>query len=475
MGRKHLRRHLMEGLERRQLLSAGDLDTTFGNAGIVSTDFNGGLDTSQAIAQQGDGKIVSVGSTSTDNNFGGDFAIARYNLNGSLDTTFGGTGKLTTDFGGRDQAEAVLIQGDGKIIAGGWSDRGNFNKDFALARYNADGTLDNSFGNSGRVMTDFGSNGDDDIYHLLLQSDGKIIAVGRADAPSTGLWMIRYNSDVSIDTTFGNNGKVTATNSSTSIGIAYCAALQSDGKIVVGGEGASGGLITVGLMRFNTSGSVDTSFGFLGAVNDAQGTTQAQGLAIGGGGVIYVAATILGNPNVTKLFAYTSTGAKFNSFGTSGAVTISTGGFIGFPIGVKVQQDGSIYVAATSGPGGASYGSWTLAHLLSNGAMDTTFGTNGTVTTIAGSQAEGLDVLLEPDGRIVVGGYAGWNMALARYNGSWLGISNHRDLILDGPLNEVLITTSSGLVQRYDLTTRTLLAPLTVGTSLNGGDVTPDG
>jgi uncharacterized delta-60 repeat protein len=129
------------------------------------------------VAIQGDGKIVAAGFAGSDF----DFALARYNTDGSLDTTFGGDGKVTTDFAGsgsRDEAHAVAIQGDGKIVAAGLAVvSGIF--DFALARYNTDGSLDTIFSGDGKVTTDFA--GDFDVANgVVIQANGRIVAAGFA-------------------------------------------------------------------------------------------------------------------------------------------------------------------------------------------------------------------------------------------------------------------------------------------------------
>lgn len=145
----------------------GDLDPSFSADGRETTDLGPGPGQAQAVARQADGKIVTAG-TSAD-----DFALARYNPDGSLDTTFSDDGKLTTDFGSRDEANAVAVQNDGKIVAAGNADESN---DFALARYNADGSLDTTFSGDGKVTTDFGSSGA--ARAVSVQGDGKIVAAG---------------------------------------------------------------------------------------------------------------------------------------------------------------------------------------------------------------------------------------------------------------------------------------------------------
>jgi len=146
----------------------GDLDLSFGLDGKVLTDF-GGLEVGNAVAIQTDGKIVVAGSR--DFLFNQDFAVVRYNSDGNLDNSFGSGGKVITGFGGTELARAVAIQTDGKIVVAGHN-----GVDFALARYNSDGTLDTSFSEDGKVLTDFG--GLEFGNAVAIQTDGKIVAAG---------------------------------------------------------------------------------------------------------------------------------------------------------------------------------------------------------------------------------------------------------------------------------------------------------
>jgi uncharacterized delta-60 repeat protein len=204
--------------------STGILDPGFGSSGLVTTDFGGSVDRAFALALQPDGKAVVVGDSD------GDFAVARYNLDGSLDPAFGSGGKVITTFGGADQASAVVVQGDGKIVVAGQTDTG-VSIDVALARYNPNGSLDAAFGSGGRVTTNFSASSDDVASTVALQFDGKIIVAGDTDE---NFALARYNPDGSLDGTFGNAGKVT-TNLGSDDRI-HAMALQPDGAIVVVGE-----------------------------------------------------------------------------------------------------------------------------------------------------------------------------------------------------------------------------------------------
>src|SRR6185312_12779398 len=176
--------------------AAGDLDGAFGTGGTVTTDFAGNGDEARAVAVQPDGKIVAAGGA-----LGAtvDFALVRYRPDGTLDATFGTGGKVTTDFGSAEQAFAVAVQPDGKIVVAGGGATG-----FELARYNADGSLDGTFGAGGKVTTRFGLGLPFTRAHaIVLQPDGKIVVAGTATsatAPDFGL--ARYNPNGSLDASF---------------------------------------------------------------------------------------------------------------------------------------------------------------------------------------------------------------------------------------------------------------------------------
>jgi uncharacterized delta-60 repeat protein len=215
--------------------AGGTLDPSFGTAGKVSFQFNGGTDIGRAAVLQPDGKIVIVGTTNIPGQSGGfsSFAVARLNADGSLDNTFGSGGKVLTDFGTlqEDWALAVAIQPDGKIVVGGHS-----NQTFAIARYNTDGSLDTTF-NGGKVTTDFPGSGAEYIHKVMVQPDGKILAAGIFSGSffePRRIALARYNPDGTPDMGFGITGQLTVLiGSNTSFG---GAAMQPDGKILISGE-----------------------------------------------------------------------------------------------------------------------------------------------------------------------------------------------------------------------------------------------
>src|SRR3989344_5861865 len=187
-------------------LPDGGPDESFGKGGKVAADL-GGRDIIEAISIGPDGKIVVAGGSSEGNE--SSFALVRFLADGSPDTGFGKDGKVTTDFGGGNRAAALAIDEDGKIVvAGGAFDKKSYS--FATARYLSDGTLDKGFGKGGRVMTDF-SKDTDGASDVLIQSDGKIIAGWVTSGKGTFLdfALARYNADGTLDKSFGNDGKVT--------------------------------------------------------------------------------------------------------------------------------------------------------------------------------------------------------------------------------------------------------------------------
>jgi uncharacterized delta-60 repeat protein len=210
-------------------LEDGSLDPDFSSDGKQTTDFNASMDSAYAVDVQTDGKIVVAGGSNAAGSF--DFAVARYDSFGNLDPTFGSGGILTTDFAGYfDNANDVLIQPDGNILATGYSDDGQ--EDFALARYDTYGSLDLTFGDAGKRITDI-EGGDNKAYDAVLQTNGKIIVAGVAYDQFNDFALVRYYPDGTLDLDFSNDGIVI-----TDFHIndeANAVALQSDGKILAAG------------------------------------------------------------------------------------------------------------------------------------------------------------------------------------------------------------------------------------------------
>lgn len=212
------------------LAAPGDLDPGFDGDGKVVTDF-GGYDESRDMALQADGKIVTVGLNNPPEGGAADFALARYNTNGSLDTSFDGDGLVLTDVSGGDEdiANGVAVQPDGKIVVVGRTvDPVSGGNRFTVVRYNSNGSLDTGFAGDGIALTDFGT-GVQEAYAVTVQANGAIVAVGES-GPNVAL--ARYNPNGSLDTTFDGDGKVT-TGFAGGSATAYDVALQTNGAIAV--------------------------------------------------------------------------------------------------------------------------------------------------------------------------------------------------------------------------------------------------
>jgi uncharacterized delta-60 repeat protein len=306
---------------------------TTGFFGILSQPYD---ERSHGVAIKPDGKIVVAGVSNVGSN---QFALACYNSDGTLDTAFNPSifpqlqGRVTTTIGsGSDcAANCVAVQGDGKIVAAGNANNGS-NDDFALARYNADGSLDTTFGTGGKVTTDFG--GDDAVLSLVLQADGKIVVAGEANigAP-TYFALARYNANGTLDATFGTGGKATTTIGSTAI--AHGVALQADGKIVVAGEstvGTPGSNFDFTLARYNVLTGADTRLGVNAAapvgdnIYNLTGAGQTLNAVVHhGGGVKTVIVCVQNDGPATDSFTVLGTpgNAKFKVQYLNGAANVT--------------------------------------------------------------------------------------------------------------------------------------------------------
>jgi uncharacterized delta-60 repeat protein len=383
------------------LAAPGDLDPSFGSGGTVITSF-GGTDVASAVVIQPDGKLVVAGRTNIAGNTV--FALARYNPNGSLDPAFGTGGLVTTDFGSTDQALAVALQADGKIVTAGR--RGS---DVIVARHNANGSQDTLFGSNGRVITNFGAT--DQALALVLQPDGKIVVAGRTNKPAPNgnfdFALARYEAAGTLDLTFGTAGLVT-TDFGGSVDRAFAMALQPDGKLVVAGDSDA----NFALARYNSNGSLDASFGSGGKViTTFGGTDQASAVILQPDGKIVVAGqTDTGISIDFALARYMPDGSLDGAFGSGGRVTTN---FTGTPddlgSAVALQSDGKIVV------GGTSNDNFALARYTPEGILDSTFGTAGTVTTNLGGTDQLHALALQPDGAIVAVGESADRFALVRY------------------------------------------------------------
>ncbi|MBN9522042.1 tandem-95 repeat protein [bacterium] len=332
------------------LTGAITYDTSWGNSGWVG---NGTL--LGALAVQADGKLVAVGHASSQTVF--DFYLARYNANGSLDTTFGSQGSVVTDISGqKDLARAVVVQPDGKIVVAGTGGTGP-GFDWILARYNANGTLDTTFGTGGKVVIDQAGSYNE-LWDVALDVSGKVVVSGNKD----GVFAIaRLNTNGTLDGSFGGGaGFVTTTFGSVLGGRAFGVAIQPDGMIVAAGT--------------------------------------------------------LGGGNQTSSYAvarYTADGTPDTTFGSNGTVTQTVNGYFDSGYDVVIQN-GKIVVAGMTGRLNSAGYDVGLIRLNANGTLDSTtfgggasFGPNGKAIGTAGGFSAPVRMALQSDNRIVVVGTTG--------------------------------------------------------------------
>lgn len=445
----------------------GSLDTSFGTGGIVTSTFDGNTWSAGSVDIQTDGKIVAAGYAGfcDEENCFLDFALARYNTNGSPDLSFDTDGKLTTDFGSSEGAYAVAIQADGKTVAVGWGYNDSGGYDFAAARYNENGSLDASFDGDGKVITNVGAYAY--ATSIALQSNGKIVVSG-ISSTNTGedFALVRLNTDGSLDTSFDADGKLT-TDFGGNRDFGADVALQADGKIVAAGRSGyySNGFdaFDFALSRHNADGSLDAAFDGDGKLktsfrgisstvkaivegacvgysnNGANDDFAIAGCGSGGktitpignsddransaafdpsGRIIAAGYSHNGSNRDFALVRYYQNPAIDPFFGVNGKVTTDFSGN-DEATAVAVQADRKILVVGqTSAGGGAPL---VLARYNDNGSLDASFGTGGRVIVPAIQNAKAMAI--QPDGKIIAAGNAphtefpfGDNFALARFN-----------------------------------------------------------
>ena len=383
--------------------AAWGLDASYGNAGIVFTPiYNQEF---KPIALQADGKAIVSGSI-----FGSyaDIAVARYNTNGTPDTTFGTNGVTTQDLGYASSAEdGVVVQTDGKIVVGGEGDtNGNYGHSILIGRYNSDGTPDTSYGSNGVVKTPISGYNDVNTKAIAMQADQSVILVGAtAVAPGTAdIFIARYTSTGALDQSFGNGGFVVTHPGSSGYDEAEAVTVQGDGKILVWVNNGS-------LLRYNADGSVDTTFGNNGIVSES--VQGAFDVALQSDGKILVTGGANGSPREPYVIRYNTDGTRDTSFGNNGMFTGSFSTSDSGGASLLVQSDGKIVVGGwDSNAGQYNFALWRLT---SSGSLDTSFGNGGSIITNTGQPNSFIGRILSYNGKIIAGGPTGNFAAIAQY------------------------------------------------------------
>lgn len=424
---------------------AGSLDLSFDADGIVIADIDD--DYTNAMTIQSDGKIVITGYSYNGSDY--DFSLARFNSDGSPDNSFSTDGELMADFGGFDQfASSVAVQTDGKIVAAGTTFNG-LNNDIMIMRFNADGSFDNSFDGDGIKIIDIGISVD---YgrDIAIQSDGKLIVVGSTnDNPTLDFVVLRLNADGTSDNAFDSDGMV-LTDMNGFDDYARSVVVQSDGKLVVGGYGYTGIDSDFMVARYNTDGSLDNSFNFDGRVfSDIIGAMDDIGNSVGvhsDGTIVISGYANNGIDNDFAVVRYTASGMPDATFDSDGIVVTNIAGFDDQSFSCAVMTSGKIVVSGQTSEG-SSYG-FGLVVYDTDGSLETNYDTDGKIITYVMNDTYAQGVALQSDGKIVAAGYgygfAGSDFVLARYNGE--GCSINTAVLIAG---NTITAGASGLTYQW--------------------------
>jgi uncharacterized delta-60 repeat protein len=411
---------LVDGVDQFALVrynSDGSLDTSFNTNGKVTIAVGIGTSKGEGVTLQEDGKIVVVGHSFNAEDHSC-FTVLRYGADGSLDTSFGDSGKVITALTKESNADSVAMQSDGKIVVAGnaFIDRGN--NDFGVVRYNTDGKLDSSFNQTGMATADFGAH--ELPRSVTVHSDGRIVVAGyttNEDKKQCALACFKANG--SLDTSFNGTGKLITNFGGEGDAEGQGVAAQSDGKTVVVGYTGVAGAQQFAVARYNADGTLDTSFGGTGRVLTAVGTvgSNATGVALQKDRKIVVIGYAVKNSGRGYEFAcvrYNIDGSLDQGFGDHGKVTTAIGEGYGKATATAVQTDNMIVIA------GYAYvdntGEFAVARYNPSGKLDTGFNAAGTVLTAVGSKAAEVEdttprvsmaVINDPNGYTNVRDYDG--------------------------------------------------------------------
>lgn len=396
-------------------LAPGALDPTFGNGEgfVVHNIPSSPQDYGNDVTIDQTGKIVVVGTTSFT---AGDMAIWRYDPDGTLDTTFTGTGYVSHNNAGggngTDYGYGVTIDAGGKILVTGVSVGAA--GDMAIWRYNTDGTLDSTFGGVGYVVHNnaAGGNGTDTGYDIAVDGFGRIVVAGRSDGFDSDMALWRYNSNGTLDTGFGTGGYVVHHNAAGGSGTdrGYALVLDTQDRILVAGDSTGSSTSEMTVWRLNQNGTFDTSFGSTGYVSFEPGF--GRGIIIDQNAKIIVVGSSPGSAHDMTIWRINEDGSLDTTFDGDGIITTRNAvGDGGYDYGMAVTLDsfGRILVSGFSGAGIDNY-DMVVWRYNPDGTLDKTFGGTGFLThsNAAGGNGEdrGNGITVTSTGRIIIAGYS---------------------------------------------------------------------
>lgn len=394
----------------------GSLDLNFSSDGKVLTNVGSESDRPYCVKVQNDGKIVVVGSVAY--NAFSDFLIMRYNSNGTLDLTFGLNGVIINSLSPSDDAaNSLAIQSDGKLVVGGKALINGSGQQIALVRYNSNGTIDNSFNSNGIVLVPSGTY----LSKMKIQNDGKILITGenRVNANLTELLVMRFNIDGSLDNSFDGDGIVKTIIIPNESNTGNDILVQNNGKIVVAGR--AGNIAKIVLVRYNIDGTLDTTFASNGIFLHSAITSanHSKSVSLQSNGKIVIGGNENNGPKFL-LERYNMNGSIDTTFGANGVSITNFSPNAGLLQDMEILPDDKIVACGTYISNNSSF---LVARYYSDGSLDSTFGQNGWVETHFPNNNDQVSALtIQADSKIVVVGYCYENnknnIGVARYNNS---------------------------------------------------------
>lgn len=463
----------------------GNIDLTFGSGGTVTTAVAAGVASGRAVALEPDGRILvagnAIGTTGTS------AAVVRYLPGGLLDSSFDGDGKATVPLSASSASiNAIAPQADGRILLAGMASNGT-DGDFLLLRLRANGAPDLTFGSAGRVQTGIGAS-DEAINAIVIQPDGLIVAAGysKGTGANRRIALARYRQDGTLDASFGNGGKV-VTEVGTGNAAANAVAIDGAGRIVVAGSANNGRDDDFAVVRYLPNGTPDATFGVNGVVTGDRGTSDyhevANAIVLQADGRILIAggsapARNTGGFEVGQDFTlrrYAADGSRDFSFGSSGVVVTQLAYYNDVINALTVQPDSAILALGTVDNAGGDP-SYALVRYRPDGTEDTRFAAGGRLIDGLGY---GNALALQPDGRIVAAGSVNAAFSVRRF----LARDDNNDGLAEGWLLTPeafsftdVVDATPGSVQTSNLITVTgLESGVRVPAKVCGGEMAVNG